>query len=400
VVPWLHYSIFSKGRSMHPRTTRTATIAAALVVAAGIGAGGGAATYAALSDEGAGTRTVISSPTAAESPQPAASTSESKSVSEIYEQTYKSVVEITSISSQSTPFGQEEQARGQGSGFVYDAEGHIVTNQHVVDGAETVSVRFWDGSTYDGTVVGSDPSTDLAVIKVEAPANVLEPLALGKSDDLTVGETVVALGSPFGLEGTVTSGIVSALHRQMTAPNNFTINDSIQTDAAINHGNSGGPLVNGAGEVVGVNAQIESESGGSDGIGFAIPSKTVESIVPQIIANGSVEHAYLGVGVAEISQSVADELGIPAGVELTDVREGGPAAEAGLEAATGSATVDGQSFPTGGDVITAVDGKAIKTGAELQNAVDAKRPGDSISITYTRDGQSHTVEITLGTRPA
>jgi S1-C subfamily serine protease len=385
---------------MQPRTTRTATIAAALVVAAGIGAGGGAATYAALSDEGAGTRTVISSPTTAESPQPAASTSESMSVSEIYEQTYKSVVEITSISSQSTPFGQEEQARGQGSGFVYDAEGHIVTNQHVVDGAETVSVRFWDGSTYDGTVVGSDPSTDLAVIKVEAPANVLEPLALGKSDDLTVGETVVALGSPFGLEGTVTSGIVSALHRQMTAPNNFTINDSIQTDAAINHGNSGGPLVNGAGDVVGVNAQIESESGGSDGIGFAIPSKTVESIVPQIIADGSVEHAYLGVGVAEISQSVADELGIPAGVELTDVREGGPAAEAGLEAATGSATVDGQSFPTGGDVITSVDGKAIKTGAELQNAVDAKRPGDSISITYTRDGQSHTVEITLGTRPA
>jgi putative serine protease PepD len=389
---------FSKGRSMQPRTTRTATIAAALVVAAGIGAGGGAATYAALSDEG--TRTVISSPATVESPQPAASTSESNSVSEVYEQTYKSVVEITSISGQSTPFGGEERAQGQGSGFVYDDEGHIVTNQHVVDGADTVSVRLWDGSTYDGTVVGSDPSTDLAVIKVDAPANVLQPLALGNSDDLTVGETVVALGSPFGLEGTVTSGIVSALHRQMTAPNNFTINDSIQTDAAINHGNSGGPLVNGAGEVVGVNAQIESESGGSDGIGFAIPSKTVESIVPQIIANGSVEHAYLGVGVAELSQSVAEELGVPAGVALTDVRQGSPAAEAGLEAATGSATVDGQSYPTGGDVITALDGNAVKTGAELQNAVDAKRPGDSISITYTRDGQSQTVEITLGTRPA
>jgi S1-C subfamily serine protease len=384
---------------MQPRTTRTATIAAALVVAAGIGAGGGAATYAALSDEG--TRTVIRPAAAAQNAEPAASTSESMSVSEIYEKTSKSVVEITSISSQSTPFGgQEEQARGQGSGFVYDAEGHIVTNQHVVDGAQTVSVRFWDGSTYDGTVVGSDPSTDLAVVKVDAPANVLEPLAVGKSDDLTVGEPVVALGSPFGLEGTVTSGIVSALHRQMTAPNNFTINDSIQTDAAINHGNSGGPLVNGAGEVVGVNAQIESESGGSDGIGFAIPSKTVESIVPQIIADGSVEHAYLGVGVAEINQSVADELGIPAGVELTDVRDGGPAAAAGLRAATGSGTVDGQSYPTGGDVITAVDGKAVKTGAELQNAVDAKKPGDSMSITYTRGGQSHTVEITLGTRPA
>jgi S1-C subfamily serine protease len=383
---------------MKPRTTRTATIAAALVVAAGVGAGGGAATYAALSDEG--TRTVIRPAAATQTAEPAASTSESMSVSEIYEKTSKSVVEITSISSESTPFGQEEQAQGQGSGFVYDAEGHIVTNQHVVDGAQTVSVRFWDGSTYDGTVVGSDPSTDLAVVKVDAPANVLQPLALGNSDDLTVGEPVVALGSPFGLEGTVTSGIVSALHRQMTAPNNFTINDSIQTDAAINHGNSGGPLVNGAGEVVGVNAQIESESGGSDGIGFAIPSKTIESIVPQIVADGSVEHAYLGVGVTEINQSVAEELGIPAGVELTDVRDGGPAAEAGLQAAEGSATVDGQSYPTGGDVITAVDGKAIATGAELQNAVDAKKPGDSISLTYTRDGQSHTVDITLATRPA
>jgi putative serine protease PepD len=384
---------------MKSRTTRTVTLTAALVAAAGIGAGGGAATYAALSSDG-GTRTVIR-PAAAESTgEPAASTSESLSVSEIYEQTSKSVVEITVASSEATPTGEEQQAQGQGSGFVYDAEGHVVTNQHVVDGAETVSVRFWDGSTYDATVVGSDPSTDLAVIKVDAPADVFEPLSLGNSDELTVGESVVALGSPFGLEGTVTSGIVSALHRQMTAPNDFTINDSIQTDAAINHGNSGGPLVNGAGEVVGVNAQIESESGGSDGIGFAIPSSTIKTIVPQIIADGSVEHAYLGVGVATINNSVAEELGVPVGVAVTDVRDGGPAAAAGLKAATGSATVDGQSFPTGGDVITEVDGQAITTGAELQNAVDAKKPGDSISITYTRDGQSQTIEITLGTRPA
>jgi len=383
---------------MKPRTTRTVTLTAALVAAAGIGAGGGAATYAALSD--GDTRTVIRPAAAETAAKPVASTSESLSVGEIYESSYKSVVEITVASSQSTPFGEEQQAQGQGSGFVYDAEGHVVTNQHVVDGAETVSVRFWDGSTHDATVVGSDPSTDLAVIKVDAPADVFEPLSLGNSDELTVGESVVALGSPFGLEGTVTSGIVSALHRQMTAPNDFTINDSIQTDAAINHGNSGGPLVNGAGEVVGVNAQIESESGGSDGIGFAIPSSTIRTIVPQIIADGSVEHAYLGVGVATINNSVAEELGVPVGVAVTDVRDGGPAAAAGLKAATGSATVDGQSFPTGGDVITEVDGQAITTGAELQNAVDAKKPGDSISITYTRDGQSQTIEITLGTRPA
>ena len=186
----------------------------------------------------------------------------------------------------------------------------------------------------------------------------------------------------------------------MTSPNNFTISNSIQTDAAINHGNSGGPLLNAAGQVVGVNTQIKSESGGSDGIGFAIPSSTVASIVPQIISSGSVEHAYLGVGVASLSQSVADELGVPAGVMVTEVRQGTPAAEAGLRAATGSAMVDGQSYPTGGDVITAVDGTAITDGADLQSAIDAKRPGDTVSITYTRDGESTTVQVSLGTRPS
>jgi putative serine protease PepD len=245
--------------------------------------------------------------------------------------------------------------------------------------------------------VGTDPSTDLAVIKVDAPASVLKPLELGDSTQLSVGEGVVALGSPFGLEGTATSGIVSALNRQMTSPNSFTINNSIQTDAAINHGNSGGPLVNGAGEVVGVNTQIKSESGGSDGIGFAIPSST---IVPQIISGGSVEHAYLGVAVATIPSTVAEELGLPAGVEVTEVREGTPAAEAGLRAGSGSATVDGQSYPTGGDVITAVDGKAITDGAALQTAIDAKKPGDSVSITYSRNGKSTTVQVSLGTRPS
>ena len=225
-------------------------------------------------------------------------------------------------------------------------------------------------------------------------------MPLGDSNSLSVGESVVAIGSPFGLEGTLTSGIVSALNREMTSPNNFTISNSIQTDAAINHGNSGGPLLNAAGEVVGVNTQIKSDSGGSDGIGFAIPSSTVSSIVPQIISSGSVEHAYLGVGVASLSESVASELGVPAGAMVTEVRQGTPAAEAGLRAASGSAMVDGQSYPTGGDVITAVDGTAITDGASLQSAIDAKRPGDSVSITYTRDGTSTTVQVSLGTRPS
>ncbi|HXV95032.1 MAG TPA: trypsin-like peptidase domain-containing protein [Gaiellaceae bacterium] len=381
---------------MRSRTTRIVTVTAALVAAAAVGAGGGAATFAALGSDG-GSTTVRQ--VTVESSQPAASTSESLSVSEVYEKAYESVVEITTTLSQSSPMG-EGQARGQGSGFVFDAQGNIVTNQHVVEGAETVSVRFWDGSTYDATVVGSDPSTDLAVVKVDAPADMIAPLALGDSTELSVGESVVALGSPFGLEGTLTSGVVSALNREMTSPNNFTISNSIQTDAAINHGNSGGPLLNAAGEVVGVNTQIRSESGGSDGIGFAVPSSTVSSIVPQIIASGSVEHAYLGVGVASLSDSVAAELGVPAGAMVTEVRQGTPAAEAGLRAASGSAMVDGQSYPTGGDVITAVDGTAIADGADLQAAVDAKRPGDTVSITYTRDGASATIQVSLGTRPS
>jgi S1-C subfamily serine protease len=382
---------------MRSRTTRIATVTAALVAAAAVGVGGGVTTFAALdSDEGSTTVRQVT----VESSQPAASTSESLSVSEIYEEAYQAVVEITSLSSQSSPLGGEQQAQGQGSGFVYDAEGHIVTNDHVVEGAEQVSVRFWDGSTSDATVVGTDPSTDLAVIKVDAPASVLKPLELGDSSQLSVGEGVVALGSPFGLEGTATSGIVSALNREMTSPNGFTISNSIQTDAAINHGNSGGPLLNAAGQVIGVNTQIKSDSGGNDGIGFAVPSSTVAEIVPQIVSSGSVEHAYLGVAVASLPQSVADELGVPAGVMVTEVRQGTPAAEAGLRAATGSATVDGQSYPTGGDVVTAVDGTAVADGAGLQSAIDAKRPGDSVEITYTRDGSSTTVQVSLGTRPS
>jgi S1-C subfamily serine protease len=382
---------------MRSRTTRIATVTAALVAAAAVGVGGGVTTFAALdSDEGSTTVRQVT----VESSQPAASTSESLSVSEIYEEAYQAVVEITSLSSQSSPLGGEQQAQGQGSGFVYDAEGHIVTNDHVVEGAEQVSVRFWDGSTYDAAVVGTDPSTDLAVIKVDAPASVLKPLELGDSTQLSVGEGVVALGSPFGLEGTATSGIVSALNREMTSPNGFTISNSVQTDAAINHGNSGGPLLNAAGQVIGVNTQIKSDSGGNDGIGFAVPSSTVAEIVPQIVSSGSVEHAYLGVAVASLPQSVADELGVPAGVMVTEVRQGTPAAEAGLRAATGSATVDGQSYPTGGDVVTAVDGTAVADGAGLQSAIDAKRPGDSVEITYTRDGSSTTVQVSLGTRPS
>jgi putative serine protease PepD len=336
-------------------------------------AAAGAASYAALGS--GGTKTVVRQVTVAGS-QPVAATTP-LSVTGVYDGTKKGVVEITvsSTSSSSGPFGGSQRQQAQGSGFVYDTAGHIVTNEHVVDGANSISVRLWNGASYKATLVGTDPSTDLAVLQVSAPASVLHPLALGDSGAVQVGQAVVAIGSPFGLEETVTAGIVSALHREMTAPNNFTITDSIQTDAAINHGNSGGPLLDLTGKVIGVTSQIESDSGGSDGVGFAIPSNTVRSIVSQLISSGDVRHAYLGVGITSAGS----------GVKLTDVRSGTPAGKAGLRA---------------GDVITAIDGTKVRNAAALSSAIDAKRPGDAVTLTYVRSGSSHTVRITLATRPS
>jgi putative serine protease PepD len=383
---------------MNRRPGRIPILLSALVAALAVGAGAGAIVYSAVSSPDTKT---VQVPVA--DSEPTANNS-ALTVGEIYRRSYKGVVEITVTSSSPSspsfgpPGGGEERA--QGSGFVYDTSGNIVTNEHVVDGAKSVSVRFWNGNSYPAKVVGSDSSTDLAVIKVDAPQSILSPLTLGDSSKLLVGDGVVAIGSPFGLEETVTSGIVSALHRQMQAPNNFTINDSIQTDAAINHGNSGGPLLNARGQVVGVNSQIRSDSGGSDGVGFAIPSNTIRSIASQLIASGKVEHAYLGVSVQTIPSSVASDLKLVAGVEIQRVRSSTPAAKAKLHASTGTKVVAGDTYPTGGDVITAVDGQKITTSEELQRAIDAKHPGDTISLEYWRNGDSHTVDVTLGTRPS
>lgn len=378
------------------RSTRTVTLVAALTLAAGIGAGGGAGTYALLSS--GDRRTVVRQVTVNDA-EPAANTS-GLPVSEIYAREHKGVVEITVSGSRTTPFGGRQPQQAQGSGFVYDNAGHIVTDEHVVAGASSISVRFWNGQTYKAEVVGSDASTDLAVIKVDAPASLLSPLSLGDSDAVTVGDAVVAIGSPFGLEGTVTTGIVSALHRQITSPNNFTIDDSIQTDAAINHGNSGGPLLDAQGRVIGVTAQIESDSGGNDGVGFAVPSNTVRSVVSQLLESGKVEHAYLGVGLETIPGSAASRLGLVAGAEVTEVRSGTPAARAGLRGASGSRSLDGQAYPVGGDVITAVDGRWVSSSDDLRRAIDAKKPGDTVSLTYFRDGRRHTVDVTLASRPS
>ena len=348
------------------------TLIVVLLAVLAIGAGGGAVAAGAFES---GTKTVVRQVTVAAA-EPA-SASSALSVNETYRRTYKGVVQVTVTSAQSSPvpLGGSQTQTAEGSGFVYDTNGDIVTNQHVVDGASSVSVTFWNGAKYKARVVGSDASTDIAVVKVDAPSSLLVPLALGDSGSLAVGDGVVAIGSPFGLAETVTSGIVSALHRQMTSPNGFAIENSIQTDAAINHGNSGGPLLDQQGKVIGVNSQIESDSGGNDGVGFAVPSNTVRSVVTQLLATGKAEHAYLGVA-AQTSPS--------GGAEVGRVRSGTPAAQAGLRS---------------GDVITAVDGQRISSINDLQSTIDAKKPGDTVTITYTRGGKKHTVRVTLGTRP-
>ena len=355
---------------MKRTVTKISAGAAALVIAAGTGA----ATYAALDDGGTTAVAPSSSSGTAQTVKDGALT-----IGQIYDRTNASVVEIT-VTTQAPADGPmgSGTAQAQGSGFVYDSSGHVITNAHVVDGAESAKVRFADGKTYDATVVGVDASTDLAVLKVEAPSSALHPLELADSSQAAVGDVVVAIGSPFGLENSVTAGIVSALGRSMKAPNGYTITGSIQTDAAINHGNSGGPLLDLDGKVVGVNAQIESESGGNDGVGFAIPSSTVKSIVAQILEDGSVQHAYLGVSVTAAADGTA-------GAQLAEVRSGTPAAEAGLQA---------------GDVLTAVDGDAVSSAAALQSAIDARKPGDRVILDYLRDGAHRTVTVTLGTRPS
>ena len=375
--------------------SRISVVAMVLVGTLALGAGAGAVAYSVA--QPSSTKTVVRQ-VPVENSHPTADSND-LTVGQIYKNTYRGVVEITVTSPQLTPTGNQE-ATAQGSGFVIDSDGHIVTNEHVVDKAQSVSVRFWNGSTYKASVVGTDPSTDLAVIKVDAPSSVLHPLSFGDSNRLQVGDGVVAIGSPFGLEETVTSGIVSALHRQMQAPNKFTINDSIQTDAAINHGNSGGPLLNSSGEVVGVNSQIAGDTGANVGIGFAIPSSTVKSIADTLISSGQVEHAYLGVSVQEVPASVADQLNAVGGVEITKVVSGTPAEKANLIGATGQKTVEGQQYATGGDVITAIDGHKVTTSEGVQQGIDAHQPGDSVSITYWRAGDTKTVSVTLATRSA
>jgi putative serine protease PepD len=366
---------------MNPDSIRRRILrrSAPIAVAAAIGAGTGAGVYALTSGGGGGAPSSSSAtPTAIVPAQPASTTSTASTLTQLYKADAPGVVDITVDSTSTGSFGNPGgQTQAEGSGFVIDTKGDIVTNEHVVDGANSITVRFQDGSTAKATLVGSDKSTDIAVIKVNVAASKLHPLSLGNSASVQPGQSVVAIGSPFGLPESMTSGIVSAVNRTITAPNNFSIAGAIQTDAAINHGNSGGPLIDVAtNTVIGVNAQIESDSNDNAGVGFAVPVNAAKSVASTLIAGGTVKHSYLGVTVGDAANS--------AGARIGCVVNSGPADSAGLQA---------------GDVITAVDGQAISGADALTANLSSRLPGEKVTLTITRNGSTKSIQATLGTRP-
>jgi S1-C subfamily serine protease len=321
------------------------------------------------------------------------------SVNEIYERAASGVVQITSTSGNIG--GASQQALG--SGFVVDKAGHIVTNYHVIQGADEIRVSFSNRDTVEAQLVGSDPSTDLAVLQVDTSASALTPLPLGDSDKLEVGDPVVAIGNPFGLDRTATSGIVSALQRLITAPNRYTIDHVIQTDAPINHGNSGGPLLNSRAQVIGVNTQIETGGVGSGnvGIGFSVPSNTVKDVIAQIMRTGRVDHAYLGISGKPVNSVVADTYNLPVakGVLVESVTSGSGAGKAGLQGGETQVVVAGETYVLGGDIIVSFDGKQISSIEQLRDAIAGHKPGDKVSLVIYRKAKKTGVTVTLARQP-
>lgn len=306
---------------------------------------------------------------------------------------------------------QPQQPQGAlGSGFVWDAQGHIVTNNHVIDGATSISVTFSDGSTVPAKLVGADVNSDLAVIQVNVPASQLHPVHLADSTQIKVGQFAIAIGNPFGEQNTMTTGIISALGRSLPVNDNtvqgpsYTIPDVIQTDAPINPGNSGGVLLNADGNVLGVTAAIESPAGTSAGIGFAIPSVIVQKVVPELIKTGSYAHPYIGIGGASLNSTLAEAMNLKPdqrGALIISVAANGPASKAGLRGSTKPATIDGQQVNVGGDVIVAIDSQPVKgfddVVAYLARATNVNQ---TVTLTILRDGQQQSVQVTLAARPA
>ncbi len=335
----------------------------------------------------------------------------------IFQNTNPSVVSIQ-VSSQVTTNSRSRNSQGsqgqivpsgEGSGFIWDSAGHIVTNNHVVEGAAKISVTFSDGSAYDAKLIGTDPNNDLAVIQVTgAPASLIKPIKVADSTQVKVGQLVVAIGNPFGLGNTMTTGIVSAIGRSIQAGAgsqnsnmpNFSIPDIIQTDAAINPGNSGGALVDLNGALIGVPSQIESASGSNSGVGFAIPSAIVNRVAAQLISKGTAEHSYLGITGGTITASTISSLNLKAGQQgilVASVVAGGPADKAGLK----GTPVDASGSPTGtGDIITGIDGKALTRFEDLVSYLSGStQPGQTVTLKVLRDGSETQVKVVLGTQP-
>jgi S1-C subfamily serine protease len=327
-----------------------------------------------------------------------------RTVADIYRDEGRGVVFVQArgVSQGSSPFGLPDQGgTATGSGFVVDGDGTILTNSHVVEGSEEVSVSFEEGGDpVPAEVKGRDPSTDLAVLKVD-PDDVkrLDPIPLGDSSRVEVGDPVVAIGNPFGFTRTVTTGIVSALQREIEAPNGFSIPHVIQTDASINPGNSGGPLLDAQGRVIGINSQIATGGGsGSVGIGFAIPVDTAKKLLPRLREGGEIKRAYLGIEMADVSPQLARDLNLPAddGALVTDVVEGGPADDAGLR---GGRTLTDQGIPAGGDLLVRVDGEQVDVPEDVASAIADDRPGETVEVEYYRGDERKTASVKLGERP-
>jgi S1-C subfamily serine protease len=334
--------------------------------------------------------------------------SQDSTLTSLFEKTQNSVVQITSkvstvdntIIINGTPLSS--QSTRLGSGFIYDKEGRIITNNHVVDGSSTVNVTFIDGNTYTAKVIGTDPDNDIAVIQIidNFSDETLVPLQLGNSSELQVGQQVIAIGNPFGLSDSMTTGIVSAIGRLLPNENvGYSIPDIIQVDAAINPGNSGGPLLNLQGEVIGMNTAISTNTGDFSGVGFAIPSNTIERIAPVLIKNGTYQHPYLGIAGRTMDPDVSLANGLPRnfkGVIVEKVVKGGPADMAGIIAAT----LDDNNIPHGGDIITAIDGHPMKTIDDIIAYLDdEKSVGDKTTITVDRQGKALDLTATLEARP-
>jgi S1-C subfamily serine protease len=298
------------------------------------------------------------------------------------------------------PYGERPRL-GVGSGFVIDKAGHVVTSLHVVEGAETITVSFSNRDRVKARLVGADPATDLAVLQLDTPSRALTPLILGDSDRLAVGDPVVAIGNPFGLDRTVTAGIVSALARPLTAPNGAELEDVIQTDAALNEGSSGGPLIDSSGTVVGVATAVAGdEEGARPGIGFAVPVNTVRTVVAQLLDDGRVARSTLGLQAVELDEQLAElfALSVDRGLLVQSLDPDGPAERAGVRAGATHVVVAGESYVLGGDVLLSVDGRNVATLGEFRRALAEHRPGDSLRLVVVRDGERRELVAKLGRR--